>query len=216
VRSSPNVSPIFRRDFVEKVIYSSSLRVTTKGDSGRRRMPPLSALHGHGHAYRRLYDCARTSCDRPCCVTEQMHVRPIIVVTTMTMTTWRMTLRSCQSRGTAGTSRPRLVTEPSGRDSSDGNHAHKSRNLAPSKTTRSRVAMAILLADPRIVVYLRSGSRPVIRRCVLADGDARRFALRRKPTEREREREREGGEGGSARIDSGHSRSTRSSLETPR
>jgi len=65
-----------------------------------------------------------------------MHVRPIIVVTTMTMTTWRMTLRSCQSRGTAGTSRPRLVTEPSGRDSSDGNHAHKSRNFAPSKTRR--------------------------------------------------------------------------------
>lgn len=101
-----------------------------------------------------VYMTARTSCDRPCCVMEQMHVRPIIVVSTMTMTTWRMTLCSCQSRRTAGTSRPWLVTEPSGRDSSDGNHVHKSRNFIPSKTTKLRRDMTIFFEASNLYLSL--------------------------------------------------------------
>lgn len=113
----------------KKIIYSSLLREldTTKGDGGWCIVPPLSVLYKYSHAYKRSW--LREPCDRPCCVTEQMRVRPIIVVSTMTMTTKRMTLCSCQSCRTAGTSRPWLVTEPSGWNSLDGNHVHKSKNF---------------------------------------------------------------------------------------
>lgn len=114
----------------KKIIYSSLLSEldTTKGDGGWCIVPPLSVLYKYSHAYRRSYDCANLAiapaASRNKCAFGQSSSYP----------RWRWRRRGWLSAAVnpvepRGRQDLRLVTEPSGWDSLDGNHVHKSRNF---------------------------------------------------------------------------------------